>query len=167
MLTLSGERRKIKFYYPRLFIFACFLVIYQITSAMYQFLPPLIGIFFIEMIILNYEHEKKLTNFNHKWYLCILYMIFIEQMHGFSFLSIAIFYIIFYYFIFDWTLKAIKFRNLLLIFYVGCAYFGTFFISNLISYIYKSDYLKFGYEYVFYFIVESFLAIFFFRSRFI
>lgn len=166
MQAFSGmQRNRTNLQFVKFLVFTVFLIFYQIITGLYPYLPPLVGVFFVAITVLNYEHDNKYIDFDYRWYLGILYLIFAEQFHGFNFFSIIITYVIFYFFIFDWLLKTIKFRNLLIIFCIFIAYSGMFLTSNFISYITKNSYLNFGYEYVIYFIIESAIAIFLFKGK--
>lgn len=145
--------------------FTFWLIIYQIITSLHQFLPPLIGVFFVNLIVLNYEHDTKFKDLDYRWYFSIFYMVLAEQIHGFRlFSSVAVFFI-FYFFIFEWLLKTVKFRNFSIVLYVVMAYVGTFLMSNFISYISQSEYMQFGHEYILYLIIESIIAIFLYRGR--
>lgn len=92
------------------------LYVYQILTSIFWSLPPLIGLVFLYLVILNYENDNKFKNFDYRWYFSVLYLFFAEQIHGFHLFSAFILYVIFYYFIFEISTKYIKFRNFLLFF---------------------------------------------------
>jgi len=123
-----------------------------------QLLPPLIGLFFAYLIVLQYEKDESHKDFPINWYVCIGFLLICEQTHNFRLFSIGISFVIFYYFIFDYLLENIKFRNILLIVTVISGYILALGISNLLSYIMQIPYLPLGEEYALYMLVESLLA---------
>ena len=141
------------------------LFAYLILTSMNQNLPPLMGVFFVNLIVLRFENENKFKSYGTLYYLSILYLFVAEQIHGFHLFSVAITFIIFYLFIFEISVKFIKFRNLLIVFYVIIGYVGVFLVSNTVSYIKKSGYLVFGNEYFLYIFVEILIALLIYRGR--
>lgn len=166
MQTLSSmQRNRSNFYIIIDLLFALSFVIYLVTSALFQFLPPLLGLFFLHIVVLNFEKDAKFKKNSFSFYFSIFYLFFCEQVHGFELFSVLLTYIIFYYFCFEISAKLIKFRNALIILSVFIGYFGTFLMSNFISYIKKSQYLNFGEEYMFYIVFEAILGFILFRGR--
>ena len=166
MQKISGMQRNRSNLYAitNAFLIAC-LFIYLIITSMNQKLPPLIGLFFLHQIVLRFENENKFKSYGAMWYIGILYLFIAEQIHGFHLFSIAVTFIIFYLFIFEISIKFIKFRNLLIALYVVIGYAGTFLVSNTISYAKKSGYLVFGSEYLWYIFIEILIGLLIFRGR--
>ena len=131
MQKISSMQRNRSYLYTltNIFLVAC-LFIYLILTSMNQFLPPLIGLFFVHQIVLKFENENKFKSYGTMWYIGIIYLFIAEQIHGFNFLSIAITYIIFYMFVFDFSIKFIKFRNLIIAIYIAMGYICSFLMSN-------------------------------------
>ncbi|CZE49252.1 hypothetical protein [Campylobacter geochelonis] len=159
------QRNRNDIYFLKNAMFVILIVSYQVIASLFQSIPPLIGLFFAYVVILNYEKERNYKDFTHHWYQSIAYLFLAEQVHGFELFSVAITFGIFYYFVFDYLLTSLKFRNLLLVILVCVGYIGTFLVSNLISYMKNSPKLELSYEYGFYILVESAIAFLLFRGR--
>ncbi|PSM51868.1 hypothetical protein CRN67_06785 [Campylobacter blaseri] len=129
--------------------------------------PPLIGFFFTYTVILNYEKIKNYKDYNSEWYQSIFFILIAEILHGFEVFSTAIFFSIFYYFIFTWLLLKVKFRNLFLVILVIIGYLGSFMASNLVLHIKDESFLPIGYEYIFYILIESVFVLLVFKGRII
>lgn len=141
------------------------LFIYQIFTVIMP-LPPLIGVVFCYMIIILLKKEKTLGDFNKDWYVCIVYLFFIEQVHGFYLFSILIAFLLFYNFFLDWMLVNMKYRFLVLIIITASAYISVFLINQLFVYMKNSDeFFRFGKEYLIFMTVESFISILLFREK--
>lgn len=165
MLALNKSSKTKRFNIFRFLIFISFLLIYQIITLINQAFPPLIGIFFTLVVFLKFEYDNTSSVPSIKWYLAMIYLCFVEQIHGFMTFSILITFVVYYYFIFDWMLRSFKFRNLLVVFCVMLSYAGIFLISNFLSYAYKTSYLKFTYEYFVYIVFESIISLIIFRGK--
>ena len=166
MQKISGmQRSSSNIYALTNAILTAFLFAYLILTSMNQSLPPLMGLFFVYLIILRFENENKFKDYGKGWYIGIIYLFIAEQLHGFNLFSVLITYILFYVFIFEISVKFIKFRNLLIMLYIVIGYVGVFLTSNAISYIKKSGYLVFGTEYFTYIVVEILIGVIIFRGR--
>ncbi|MDA3047687.1 MULTISPECIES: hypothetical protein [unclassified Campylobacter] len=140
---------------------------YLLLSVMYRGLPPLLGFFFVTLVVLKFEHENKFKKYNFAYYFAIFYLFCAEQIYGFNLFSIALAYIIFYTFIYEFSLRNIKFRNFLLGFYVVIAYALILGVNGAISYIKKADAMSVGSEYLSYIVVDILLSLLFFKGRFV
>ncbi|MDO5045884.1 MAG: hypothetical protein Q4D84_04265 [Campylobacter sp.] len=147
-------------------LWVVFLLIYQAATSVATYLPPLMGIFFTYMIILNIEKHKKVKKYDKRWYFCIFYLIFAEQVHGFALFSTMIAFLLFYYFVCDWLIVTFKSREILLVVFVASGYFAIYLVSSLLSHIANLPILNFEYEYSIYIISEAVLATILFRERF-
>ena len=143
------------------------LLIYLVATSIYRNLPPLIGIFFLYVIVLKFEEDNKFKNISFTWYFAIFYLFITEQIHGYKLFSILISYIFAYFLLFNISLKIIKFRNLLIIIYICYGYIMPFCVSNFISYIQKDEYLNFTGDYLLYIFIEIVLGIVLFRGKFV
>lgn len=166
MQALSGMRRNsTDIQLLKSFFWVALLFVYQASTTVFIWAPPLIGLFFAYMIILTMEKQKRLLKYDIRWYFSIVYIIFVEQVHGFALFSTILAFIVFYYFICDWLVVTFKSRAVLLIFFVSNGYLGTYLISSLLLYIKNLPILNFGYEYFVYTALESALAIVLFKER--
>lgn len=166
MQALSSMRRNSNDIYSLKFATFCgFLIAYQAISVAFQFVPTLIGLFFCYLVIATYERDKNLQKYDSKDYLAFAYLVFCEQNYGFFLFSSLIAFLLFYNFAQDYLRVNIKCRACILIIFVASGYLSTFGISNLMSYISNSEFLKISYEYLYYIILESLMAIILFRWR--
>lgn len=141
------------------------LFIYQIFTVIMP-LPPLIGVVFCYMIIILLKKEKTLGGFNKDWYVCIAYLFFIEQIHGFYLFSILIAFLLFYNFFLDWLLVNMKYRFFVLIIITISAYISVFLINQLFVYMQNSDeFFHFDREFLIFMTVESLISILLFREK--
>ena len=141
------------------------LVIYQSLTSIFA-LPPLLGVFFVYLISLNLKREKRLIINEYEWYFCLLYLIFIEQTHGFVLFSTLLGCIFFYYFVSDYLLVSLKSRILLIGSFVVGGYVCTFGFSSLFGYIGGFDVPKINSEIFVYLVVEIIIAVILFKDRF-
>lgn len=143
------------------------LILYQFLSSVFSSLPPLLGLFFTYAIIKHYEKDVTYKDYSSGWYIAVVYLFVIEQIHGFKPLSVGIFFGIYYYFLFDYIVKSIKFRDLALMITAAFGYIGTFLTSNFLSYLNNDSYLVFGFEYVTFIFIEATLSLLLFKGRII
>lgn len=163
----SMQRSRSNIYVIANAIIFILLLIYLVTTSVYRNLPPLIGIFFLYVLILKFEEDNKFKNMNFTWYFAIFYLFIAEQIHGFKLFSILISYIIFYFLLLDISLKIVKFRNLLIIAYVCFGYIIPFLVSNFIAYIQKDEFMDFTTDYVLYIFIETIASIVLFKGKFV
>ena len=140
---------------------------YLLLSVMYRGLPPLIGFFFVTLVVLRFEHETKFKKFNFAYYFSIFYLFCAEQIYGFNLFSVAVAYIIFYAFIYEFSVRNVKFRNVLLCLYVPLAYALILGANAAIAYIKKAEPISFGSEFIGYMVVDILLVLLFFKGRFV
>lgn len=166
MQTFSSmQRNSVNLLSLRFIVFCAMLIAYEILSSTSHIVPPFIGLFFAYIVILKNESERNMNNFDKRWYLAILFLIFAEQIHGFELFSTVLNFLIFYYFIHDWLKVNMKWRQCLLIIFIFSGYIGTLLMSNLILYILNQPRLWISYEYLIYIVVESVIAILLFKER--
>ncbi|ASM39064.1 MAG: hypothetical protein SPI03_03380 [Campylobacter sputorum] len=141
------------------------LFLYQVFTVIMP-LPPLIGVVFCYMIVMLLKKEKTLGNLGKDWYVCILYLFFVEQIHGFYLFSILIAFLLFYNFLLDWLLINMKYRSLILVVITTGSYICILLINELFAYMQNSqDFLNFNKEYFIFIGIESFISIFLFREK--
>lgn len=168
MQTFSDmQRNRSDIQSVKFFIFCVFLVWYELLSAVYAILPPLIGLFFAYVISLNNQALKKMEDYTKSWYLAFLFLVFAEQIHGFELFSSIFAFIFYYYFLHEWLSTNFKLYQGMLIVYVCSAYILIFCVSNIILYIKDQALLQIYKEYLYYMVFESFLALFVFRDKYL
>lgn len=166
MQTFSSmQRNSVNLRYLSAVFWAFALFSYEILSMTNQLYPPLIGLFFAYCVVLNYEREQAHTAFKPNWYFSVAFLLFAEQLHNFELFSVLLSFLIFYYFIFDYLLENVKFRGILLVLVVVLGYLLVLVFNNLFAYILQTPLLALGYEYALYMVIESLLAMLFFRGR--
>ena len=166
MQTFSSMQRNSRdIYIVKSIVFFISILFYQLLSSIYATIPPLIGLFFVYAVVLNYEKERSYQDYTHEWYQVILYLFIAEQMHGFELFSAAIAFGLFYYIFFEFSLDRIRFKTLFLIYLTIMGYLSVFLVSNTLSYFKDAEYLNFGVEYLAYMVAESLLVLFFFKGR--
>lgn len=136
-----------------------FLIFYQIFSSIVFLLPPLLGVFFVFLII----HFKK-NGFDKTSLFTMLYLCFIEITHGlFSFSTITAF-LIFFYYIYDRLIYKLKNREILIIIYIIFIYVFIIILNFIFAYVFELDRIGFDNIYIYYICLESLLSIAFFRK---
>ena len=166
MQTLSSmQRNRFNFRFIKDTFSILMLFCYEIATMGLGVLPPLFGLFFAYVTILEYEKHEKHIAFGASWYVAVAFLLCAEQFHGYALFSVALSFFIFYFFIFDYLLENIKFRNLLLVVIVCVAYLLIIAFNNLFCYILQQDSVNIGYEYLIFMSVESALALLLFRGR--
>ncbi len=166
MQTLSSmQRNRFNFRFVKDAFSILMLFCYEIVTMCCGILPPLLGLFFAYVTILEYEKHEKHIAFGASWYVAVVFLLCAEQIHGYALFCVALSFFIFYFFIFDYLLENIKFRNLLLVIIVCIAYLLIVAFNNLFCYILQQDGMSIGYEYLIFMGVESVLALLLFRGR--
>ncbi len=145
----------------KLSLFALFLVLLQILSNMFLFMPTFVGVFFA-YIIINIDKEE---NFFYI-ILCFIYLSFYELNKGFFLFSYVVLFIIYYY-IFDEKIRNnFKCKNCVLFIYIVIAYIGLFLINVLFAYILNEQSPGFSLVYLYYIAFDFIVSIFIFRKHF-
>lgn len=140
--------------------FALFLVLLQIISTTFLFMPTFVGLFFT-YIVLNISNED---NFFYI-ILSFLYLGFYELSRGFFLFSYVILFILYYYLFDEKIRNYFKCKNCILFIYVVVAYIGHFFINMLIAYILNNKLPGFSFEYFYYIAFDFVVALFVFRGK--
>lgn len=163
MQTLSNLRRKS----PNALALSLLLVViivYEMLSTAFLFLPPLMGVIFTYLVEKRHEAQKLLSGVATPWFIAFAVMIFAEQLHGFVLFSSAISYLLFYYIFYEWVVINFKGRIIQLAVFNATAYIGTWAISNLVLYILDSELLRYSVEYVYFIIAECFICLLVFKE---
>lgn len=146
--------------YLKVTLFSLFLVLYQIMTSIYTFLPLFIGIFFAYAII-NYEDENKRNSI----YLTFLYLSFYDLNKGFYLFSSLLLFILFYNFFVDKIRNFFTCSNCIIVIYVFVAYFGHFVLNSFIAYILNAQGPLFSLEYFYFIVIDSIFAVILFKGR--
>jgi len=147
--------------YLKISLFALFLVLLQILSNTFLFMPTFVGVFFA-YIVINIGKEE---NFSYI-VLCFLYLSFYELNKGFFLFSYVILFIIYYYLFDERIRNNFKCKNCILFIYIIVAYIGYFFINSLFAYILNKQFPSISFEYIYYIAFDFIVSIFIFRGRF-
>lgn len=71
------------------------VVLYEMLSTAFIYLPPLIGVFFSYLILSKSDAQRSLSGLAGYWYLAFAFLLFAEQLNGFTFLSsVVVFFVI-------------------------------------------------------------------------
>ena len=141
------------------------LVIYQISTSLYTYLTPLLGLFFCYVILLKDDEERTKEERPLEWYLAFSYIIFIELNKGFYLFSSIIFFMLFYTIMVDWMRTAFKCKNCILIAFITSGYLGIYGMNNLLAYVMNESFFVIGWEYALYIACDSIIAAIIFRDR--
>ena len=118
------------------------VVLYEMLSTAFIYLPPLIGVFFSYLILSKSDAQRSLSGLAGYWYLAFAFLLFAEQLNGFTFLSSVVVFFVFYYIMHDWLIINVRNQFFMFVMFNFSAYFGMFFISNLFLYIVDSQLLS-------------------------
>jgi len=146
--------------YLRLILISIFLVLYQILSSLYTFMPLFIGLFFC-YIIINFKNE----NSKLYVYLSFAYLSVYDLDKGFYLFSSIVFLLLFYSLFVERIRNFFTCSNCILAIYVTSAYLGHFVLNVFISYILNQDRPMFSQEYFYYIIFDIILATILFKGR--
>lgn len=142
-------------YYLGFFI----LFFYQILCSIVYLLPPLIGVFFVYLII---HFNKK--GFDKTSLFIILYFCFIELTHGLFLFCTTISFLIFYYYFYNKLIYKLKNRDILIILFIIFVYGFNLILNLAYSYIFEVGHLNYDIIFIYYICLESLLAIVLFRG---
>jgi len=141
-------------------LFSLFLVLYQIMTSAYTFLPLFIGVFFTYVII-NYENEKK----KNIIYLIFIYFSVYDLNKGFYLFSLLLTFFLFYNLFVEKIRNFLICSNCILVLYVVVAYLGHYCLNLLISYILNSGSPVFLVNYFYYIMIDSLIVIVLFKGK--
>ncbi|MBK1972176.1 hypothetical protein [Campylobacter sp. TTU_617] len=147
------------------FFIALVLIIYEISSSIFIYLPVFYGVFFCYMFFLLEQKERTLYELDFRWYFCLFFLFFTDVTHNFFIFSSWIAFFIFYYFFAYWIKTNLKMEKFIPITFVLCAYSFIYIIDLIFSYIAKQDLKFFGIEYFYSLVAESFIAYILFRNK--
>lgn len=140
------------------------VVLYEMLSTAFIYLPPLMGVFFSYLILSKSDAQRSLSGLAGYWYLAFAFLLFAEQLNGFTFLSSVVVFFVFYYIMQDWLIINVKSQFFMFVMFNFSAYFGMFFISNLFLYIVDSQLLSYSHVLLYYALIESIFSFWFFKK---
>lgn len=140
------------------------VVLYEMLSTAFIYLPPLMGVFFSYLILSKSDAQRSLSGLAGYWYLAFAFLLFAEQLNGFTFLSSVVVFFVFYYIMQDWLIINVKSQFFMFVMFNFSAYFGMFFISNLFLYIVDSQLLSYSHVLLYYAVIESIFSFWFFKK---
>lgn len=140
------------------------VVLYEMLSTAFIYLPPLMGVFFSYLILSKSDAQRSLSGLAGYWYLAFAFLLFAEQLNGFTFLSSVVVFFVFYYIMHDWLIINVRNQFFMFVMFNFSAYFGMFFISNLFLYIVDSQLLSYSHVLLYYAVIESIFSFWFFKK---
>ena len=148
------RRNSTNYNYLSLSLFALFLVLLQILSNTFLFMPTFAGVFFA-YVVLNIDKEEDFFYI----VLSFAYLSFYELNKGFFLFSYIILFVIFYYLFDEKIRNYFKCKNCIIFVYVVVAYVGHFFINALFAYVTNEQFPNFSLEYLYYIAFDFIVAI--------
>jgi len=166
MQVFSGMRRdRAHLFSLKNGVLVGFLVVYQVAASLYPFFSPLIGLFFAYALLPKEEEEKTMKERFVERNFVFLYLIFAELSKGFYLFSILIFFFLFYNLVVDWMKNAFKCRPCILVAFVASGYLGLYATNNLLAYVMDEHFFVIGWEYGWYILFDTVVAVVLFRDR--
>lgn len=141
------------------YIFIIFLFLYQIASSVVLFLPPLLGFVFVYLLI-NFRKN----GFDKTSLQIIIYMLFIEIIHGIFLFSSVFAFVVFYYYLLEKIFYKFKNRDILIIIFIIFLYLFILSFNSFLAYLLSDNKFIFTNFYIYYICLESLLAIAVFRN---
>jgi len=146
--------------YLRFTLICLSLVVYQIISSLYTFLPLFVGVFF-SYIVINLEKEQNIIYV----YLSFAYLTIYDLDKGFYLFSSILFFMLFYYLFVDKIRNFITCSNCIVAIYVIAAYLGHSLLNSFIAYILNQDMPSFSQGYFYYIVLDIVCAIIIFKGK--
>lgn len=145
---------KVSFY-----LFFIILYIYQLVSSVFYIFPPLLGFFFIYLLI-NYRKN----GFDKTSLFIVLYLCFIEITHGIFLFTTCFTFLFFYYYIFEKLIYKLLNREFLIFVFTTFAYCFVIIVNVFFAYIFEINSVELNYYMLYYILIESLLSIVVFRG---
>ncbi|HIP30208.1 MAG TPA: hypothetical protein EYG93_01585 [Sulfurospirillum arcachonense] len=146
--------------YLRFTLICLSLVVYQIMSSLYTYLPLFVGVFFA-FIVINFENEKS----NLYIYLSFAYLTIYDLDKGFYLFSSLLSFLIFYYLFVEKIRNFFSCTNCIVAIYVVAAYLGHSLLNSFIAYVLNQDMPSFSQGYFYYIALDVVLAIVLFKGK--
>lgn len=146
--------------YIKVSLFSLFLIIYQIMTSIYTFLPLFVGVFFA-YIIVNYEDEKK----RNYIYLTFIYLSLYDLNKGFYLFTYIFLFFLFYNLFVEKIRNFFTCSNCIIAIYVSVAYLGHYLINSFIAYVLNTQGPLFLADYFYYIAIDTVLAVILFKGK--
>jgi len=146
--------------YLRFTLICLSLVVYQIMSSLYTYLPLFVGVFFA-YIVINFENEKSKLYI----YLSFAYLTIYDLDKGFYLFSSLLSFLIFYYLFVEKIRNFFSCSNCIVAIYVVAAYLGHSLLNSFIAYILNQDMPSFSQGYFYYIALDVVLAVVLFKGK--
>ena len=140
--------------YLRFTLICLSLVVYQIMSSLYTYLPLFVGVSFA-FIVINFENEKSKLYI----YLSFAYLTIYDLDKGFYLFSSLLSFLIFYYLFVEKIRNFFSCNNCIIAIYVVAAYLGHSLLNSFIAYILNQDMPSFSQGYFYYIALDVVLAV--------
>lgn len=159
MQTFSNLRRNSAYQtYLKLFFFAALILLGQIMSSLYPYIPSFVGLMFC-YILLYFKDETKLLTIS----LAFAYLTFYDSNRGFYLFSYVILFLLFYEFAIHKIKNMTTCDNCILFVYVFIAYIGHYMLNVFLAYLANKPFPYFSNQYFYYIAIDAFLAFMLFR----
>lgn len=159
MQTFSNMRRNSTDQkYLKLFVFFIIMLLGQVISALYPFMPSFVGLFFCYVLI-NFEDKEKIIPL----VFAFVYLVFYDINKDFYLFSYLILFLIFYHFAIYKIQNMTTCSNCILAVYVIVAYFGHYTVNFVLAYLENMPLPYFSAHYFYYIAIDALLAFMFFR----
>lgn len=142
-----------------IYIFSFIVYIYLIASSIFYLLPPMLGFFFI-LLIINF----KKNGFDKNSLLIVLYFSLFEITHGMFLFSCLCVFLIFYYNLYDKLVYKLKNRELLVFIIILFVYITVLYLNAIFAFVFELDYVGFSYIFIYYICFETLLSTIIFRG---
>ncbi len=146
--------------YLRFTLICLSLVVYQIMSSLYTYLPLFVGVFFA-FIVINFENEKSKLYI----YLSFAYLTIYDLDKGFYLFSSLLSFLIFYYLFVEKIRNFFSCSNCIIAIYVVAAYLGHSLLNSFIAYILNQDMPSFSQGYFYYIALDIVLAVMLLKGK--
>ena len=144
--------------YLKLFFLSALMVLGQIMSSLYPFIPSFVGLLFC-YILLNFHKEESLLPI----FFAFVYLTFYDINRGFYLFSYVILFFLFYRFAVEKIQNMTTCSNCILTTYVFVAYLGHYALNCLFAYLTNMPFPYFSNHYFYYIAFDSIFAFMLFR----
>jgi len=146
--------------YIEVTLFSLALVLYQLMTSLYTFLPLFAGLFFCYIIINSHDEKKRPYVI-----LALIYLSLYDLNKGFYLFSYLFFFILFYNLFVDKIRNSFSCNNCILFVYVVAGYLGHYLFNSFIAYILNQDLPSFSQWYLYYIAIDTVLVFIFFKGK--
>ncbi len=135
-------------------LFFLFCVFYESLSSIYIYLAPLFGVAFYYLLT-NIKNKEKYFQI----FLVFLYILIFEVDKGFIPLSFIIFFLLYYFFLFERIEHFFNKKISKIFFHIINAYIGYYLTNLILDYIFGYSIPNINFLYLFYIIVDTLIAV--------